>query len=259
VFTLTGLGTTQVHLITQHPGTPSGQATQIFAERYFDQPYLAFAGVQSGHNGGNRELCARQAMEWNLHLYRRQPAKPVVNLEAMYDTEGRDDPRAFTGDDARSLGWRSLLSGAAGYTYGTDLYQWRCDAAKGDDWRRAMALPSSRQMTALHDFFARLPWWKLIPAPERVRNQPAAWTRRSCFAVTDDLSMGVAYVPAQADVELDCTGMGPDLRVRWYNPREGRFEGPEIVAPQAAVQRFRPPGPADWALELRGSARSPAR
>src|ERR1017187_3481995 len=39
-------------------------------------------------------------MEWNLHLYRRQPPKPVVNLEAMYDTEGRNNPAAFVADDA---------------------------------------------------------------------------------------------------------------------------------------------------------------
>lgn len=250
---------TQVHLITQHPGTPSGQATQIFAEHYFDQPYLSYAGVQSGHNGGNRELCARQAMRWNLHLYRRQPTKPVVNLEAMYDTEGRDHPGAFTGDDARSLGWRSFLSGAAGYTYGTDLYRWRTDASKPEYWRRAMALPSSRQMTALHDFFARVPWWKLVPAPERVHNQPMDWTLQSCFAVAHDGTFAVAYIPAQRDVDLDCSAMHGPLRAAWFDPRSGRFVGTGLTLPQGTVQHFHPPSVGDWVLLIEVASPSSLR
>jgi Protein of unknown function (DUF4038)/Domain of unknown function (DUF5060) len=61
---------TAVHLITQHPGTPWNQPTPTFSDKYYDQPYLDIAGVQSGHNGGNREWCAHHAIEWMLHLYR---------------------------------------------------------------------------------------------------------------------------------------------------------------------------------------------
>jgi len=239
---------THVHLITQHPGTPCGDPTQTFAERYFDQTYMDFSSVQSGHNEGNREKCARQAMEWNLHLYRRQPTKPIVNLEAMYDTEGRDNPIAFTGDDSRSLGWRSLLSGAVGYTYGTEIYLWHTDPAKPDYWRRTKALPSSDQITHLHDFFCSLPWWKLTPAPERVLNQPSAYTLHSCFALTADMKTGVAYLPADQQIELDMTGMRTGMRARWYNPRVGKYVSASFSIAQGTTQHFNGPGQGDWVL-----------
>jgi len=71
------------------------------------------AGVQTGHNGGNRQRCAHHAIEWILHAYRREPHKPVINLEAMYDGQGENGWQAV---DARSLAWRSWLSGAKGIT-----------------------------------------------------------------------------------------------------------------------------------------------
>ena len=83
--------------------------------QYYDQPYLDIAGVQTGHNGGNRQRCAHHAIEWILHAYRHEPHKPVINLEAMYDGQGENGWQAV---DARSLAWRSWLSGAKGYTYG---------------------------------------------------------------------------------------------------------------------------------------------
>ena len=70
--------------------------------------------MQSGHNAGKLDWCARHAIEWPLHLYRHQPHKPVINVEAMYEAQAEKDWRAV---DARSLGWRRWLSGAAGYTY----------------------------------------------------------------------------------------------------------------------------------------------
>jgi hypothetical protein len=91
---------TSVHLITQHPGTPWNQPTPTFTDQYYDEPYLDIAAVQTGHNGGNLDWCAHHAIEWNLHLYRHKPHKPVINLEAMYDAQGEKGWRAI---DARGL------------------------------------------------------------------------------------------------------------------------------------------------------------
>ncbi len=81
---------------------------------------LSFAGDPTSHNGGNLELCARQAVEWNLRLYRCEPAKPVINLEVRYDTERKT---AFNAPGARSLGWPSWVSGAKNYTWGGEVKQ----------------------------------------------------------------------------------------------------------------------------------------
>ena len=38
---------TAVHLITQHPGTPWNQPTPTFSDKYYDEPYLDIAAVQT--------------------------------------------------------------------------------------------------------------------------------------------------------------------------------------------------------------------
>ncbi|HRZ37697.1 MAG TPA: DUF5060 domain-containing protein, partial [Candidatus Paceibacterota bacterium] len=44
---------TSVHLLTQYPGTPWNEPTPTFSDRYYEEPYLDIAGVQTGHNGGH--------------------------------------------------------------------------------------------------------------------------------------------------------------------------------------------------------------
>jgi|GEM_PF-4272748 len=252
--------TTTRHLITQHPGTTTGASTNTIAEQYFDRPYMDFAGDQSGHNGGRRDLCARQAIEWNLHLYRREPHKPVVNLEAMYDTEGRDRRGAFTADDARSLGWRSWLSGAMGYTYGTDLYQWIADRSKPEYWRQAMALPSATQMTHLRDFLAAIDWWRLEPKHEMISNQPTSPTERVTLARSTEGDLLVAYIPQGDRVEIDMAGMRGKMEAHWYDPVAGTFAGFKAPVATQGAQTLRAPRRGEWVLLLKSvSQRRSAR
>ncbi len=240
---------TSVHLITQHPGTPSGHETNDIIERYYDEPYLDFAGCQSGHNGGNRERCAHQAMEWNLHLYRREPHKPVINLEAMYDAA--DDRDAFKADDARSLGWRSVLSGAMGYTYGTWLFEWNTDSGSPVYWRTQMRLGSSGQMTILRDSLASVPWWRLEPHHERVMDQPREAVRRAALALTPDADVIVAYLPDDGARALDLSGLPThSWEALWLNPRDGETHPVGRVAAEPNAT-FTPPGEGDWVLLLR--------
>jgi hypothetical protein len=244
---------TPVHLITQHPGTTTGKPVNTIADAYFDRSYLDFAGDQTGHNGGNQELCARQAIEWNLQLHRREPHKPVVNLEAMYDTEGKT---AFNAYGARSLGWRSWLSGAVGYTYGTDLYQWKTDPAKAAYWRKALSLPSSGQMTHLHDFLAKLEWWRLVPAPELIQTPPTEYLHRSVLARTARGDLAVAYLPDQNGVDVDLSGFAAPVTTEWFDPTNGKFASTnEKPVLNQGGRRFTPPGKnsagdGDWVLVL---------
>jgi hypothetical protein len=179
------------HLITQHPGTPWNQPTPTFSDKYYDEPYLDIAAVQTGHNGGHVDWCAHHAIEWVLHLYRHEPHKPVINLEAMYDAQATNGWPAV---DARSLGWRSWFSGAMGNTYGAGDVPPKVPRGSGavwervtgpetyDFWKKALQWESAFQMRYLHDFLAALEWWRLEPAPEMIRNQPADLTRRMVLA-----------------------------------------------------------------------------
>ena len=250
---------TSVHLITQHPGTPSGQPVNTIAETYFDRPYLDFAGDQSGHNGGNLERCSRQAIEWNLHLFERRPPKPVINLEAMYDTDSPDTtrPNAWRGEDARRLAYQSWLSGAMGYTYGSDLYEWVSDASKPGYWAGIIKLPSSTEMKRLHDLLAQFPWWQLHPDHSRVLDLPKSFLKRPVFARTESFDTALAYLPTQEPIALNLEGFPEKLRARWYNPRTGEYLGhSEEPAPSSRVH-FTPPGSGDWVLVLESKQKEP--
>jgi hypothetical protein len=255
---------TAVHLITQHPGTPSNQPTPIFSDQYYDEPYLDIAAVQSGHNGGRLDWCARQAMEWVLHLYRHEPHKPVINLEAMYDALGEKGWRAV---DARGLGWRSWLSGACGYTYGAGdlppkvprgsgaIWKWVTDPEKYDHWKSALQWESAVQMQYLHDFLATIEWWRLAPAHELIRNQPQDVTRRMVLAKTAAGDLAVAYLPDNEFIELDAQTLPNPLRARWFDPTNGRYLPIESPDPTLATRRFAPPRKGDWVLLLEREAR----
>jgi hypothetical protein len=250
---------TGVHLITQHPGTPSNQPRATYSLQYYDQPYLDFAGVQSGHNGGNRQRCAHHATEWILDLYRHEPHKPVINLEAMYDGQGEAGWQAV---DARSLGWRSWLSGAMGYTYGAGdrapkvprgsggIWSWVTEAEKYDYWQKAVQWESADQMRYLHDFLAAIEWWRLEPAQPLIRNQAEEVTRRMVLAKSATGDLAVAYLPDNEAIEVDVSAFPAPLAARWFNPVEGRSTAIADPVKNRGTHRFAPPGKGDWVLLL---------
>ena len=251
---------TTVHLITQHPGTPWNQPIPTFSTKYYDQPYLDFVGVQTGHNAGNRNWCAHHAIEWNLHLYRHEPHKPVINLEAMYDAHGEQGWQAV---DARSLAWRSWLSGAMGYTYGAGdlppnvprgsgaVWKWVTDPGKYDYWKKALQWESAFQMQYLHDFLVAIEWWRLEPAHELIRNQPDDVTRCMVLAKTAASDLAVAYLPDNDAIEVDMSVFPAPLIACWFDPVSGRYTSVTGSIENKATHRFVPPAKGDWVLLLR--------
>jgi hypothetical protein len=250
---------TAVHLITQHPGTPWNQPTPTFSDKYYDEPYLDIAGVQTGHNGGHLDWCAHHAIEWVLHLYRHEPHKPVINLEAMYDARGENGWRAV---DARSLAWRTWLSGGMGYTYGAGdvppkvprgsgaVWKWVTDSQKYDYWKKAIQWDSAFQMQYLHDFLAAIEWWRLEPAHALIRNQPDDVTRRMVLAKTAAGDLAVAYLPSNEVIEIDVSAFPAPLKGRWFDPVHGRYTPINGRIENEGASRLSPPAQGDWVLLL---------
>jgi hypothetical protein len=250
---------TAVHLITQHPGTPWNQPRPTFSLQYYDQPYLDVAGVQTGHNGGSLQWCAHHAIHWNLDLYQHEPHKPVINLEAMYDAQGERGWRAV---DARSLGWRTWLSGAMGYTYGAGdvppkvpqgsgaVWKWVTDPDKYDYWPKALQWESAFQMQYVHDFLAGIEWWRLEPAHDLIRNQPDDVTRRMVLAKTAAGNLAVAYLPDNKAIEVDVSVFPAPLAARWFDPVRGQYTSVTRGIQNRGVRRFAPPAKGDWVLLL---------
>lgn len=250
---------TAVHLLTQHPGTPWNQPTPTFSNKYYDEPYLDIAGLQTGHNAGHLDWCAHHAIEWTLNLYRHEPHKPVINLEAMYDAQGETGWRAV---DARSLGWRSWLSGACGYTYGAGdlppkvpqgsgaVWKWVTEPEKYDYWKKALQWTSAFQMQYLHDFLAAIEWWRLEPAHELIRNQPNEVTRRMVLAKTTAGDLAVAYLPDNEAIEVDMSGFPAPLTARWFDPVQARYTSLTGSILNQGTHRFVSSAKGDWVLLL---------
>lgn len=255
---------TAVHLLTQHPGTPSKELTPIYTMQYYDRPYLDIAAVQTGHNGGDRQRCAHHALEWILHAYRHEPHKPVINVEAMYDGHGEKGWQAV---DARSLAWRSWLSGAKGYTYGAGdtapkipkgnggLWRWVTDREKYDYWENALQWESAFQMQHLHDFLDSIEWWALEPARELVRNQPDDVMRQMVLAATPRRDVAVAYLPTHDPIDVEVSALAAPLTAHWFDPVSGgRTPIPGRIRSEGS-HLFTPPADGDWVLVLKSEDR----
>jgi hypothetical protein len=242
------------HLITQHPGTPSGKPVNTFAEEYYDKSYLDFSMCQTGHNRGNRELCVWNAIHWNLSLYNREPHKPVINGEAFYHgtTNSTDKSKNGTETDVRSIGWYSWLSGAFGYTYGAlGIWNW----GKTTDeifvpWKEALKLNSSYQMKYLADFFGKINWWELEPCPQGVLNQPKEALNQVAFSRNQNGTLAVAYVPANCSAEIDLKQLTLPVNVQWFNPRENYYLPAKSDFTSQSVYHFTAPSEPDqdWVL-----------
>ncbi len=245
---------TALHLITQHPtGMDAPQ-------RYYDQPYLDFSGVQTGAGWGGKplsaEIAARCAIQCSLTLYNHNPHKPVINLESRYDSafNQKQMPRL-----PRSCGYWSFLSGCAGYSYGcAGLFNWGLTRPQDDpqasvwDWRFAMNRATSTDMKHMSDFFHGLDWWRLEPQEGWILNQAKDWTKRKVLARSTAGDLAVAYLPDNSAVTLQMTGFPAAMRSRWFNPKTGEAVDGEGPVPPVGNKTFaRPAGWEDALLVLR--------
>jgi len=234
------------HLITQHPS--SAQDARI----YHDKPALDFTGLQSGAGWGSNPLspatASRCAIQCTSLLYQMTPVRPVVNLEARYDSEFNQKqlPRL-----PRSCGYLTLLSGAAGYTYGcAGIWNWgQCAVGKDPqaspwDWRTGLRQPSSTEMKIMAEFFGKIEWWRLAPCHELIRDQAEDWTRRMVMAKTDKGDLAVAYLPDNPAIRIDTRSFAIPLRARWHNPRTGEQLAGERIEPGTSEVTFA--HPAGW-------------
>ncbi len=218
---------TSQHLIAQHPGTnlPAARA-------YQSKSYTDLCGLQSGAGWGSNpispETAAHTAVQWSLDLWHRRPVKPIIDLEARYDSDfGAKQLSRLP----RSCGYWSLLSGCTGYTYGSaGLWNWGLTDKKNWDsqetpwtWQEGLNRPSSTEIKHLAVFFERLPWWTLEPHHELILNQADSDTRHMVLAMSRQRNLAVAYLPDNASIQVDLTPLrfNSAPAVSWFNPLTG--------------------------------------
>jgi hypothetical protein len=184
--------------------------------------------------------------------------KPALFAEGNYERENNQEDTPDTTDETlrRQVLW-SLTSGAAGAFSGSS--DWKFD----DGWEGRLDTPSVAQITRLHQLFAGLPWWRLVPdTGNRLvtagRGTPVTTDRPMdvldsdyvTAARTPDGRYAVVYVPAGQTVTIDRSVLAAGVRTEWVDPASGAAadagNGAQLTPPGENSQ-----GDRDWLLLMR--------
>ena len=215
----------QKHLITYHPNGGNN------AIDYFNEDWLDADMFQSGHS--------RTVKEYSYVIKSKKSAtkRPVINGEARYENIlDRFWEKKYYGwlDDAdvRISAYWSIISGAAGYTYGcNDIWQMYEAKRKPNlnartDWFVALNLPGSGQMKFMKDLFEVLPWQKMKLNQDLILNNTPENESYILAAMDDNKNVMMAYTPTGKSINLDLTRMGSKkVKAYWFNPRSGKMLG----------------------------------
>ena len=216
------------HLISFHPTGGSGSAQYFHSEIWLD-----FNMRQNGHS-----ISYTERYHQTLDDYNREPAKPVLDAEPVYE----DHPINFNADEnghsvatdvRRPLYW-DLFSGAFGHTYGHhSVWQmWIADRQPVNlplmPWYEAINQPGAGQMIfgrllmESRPFLNRIPDNTIIVTDNVPSSIPGAG--RYAFVATRDQTgtYAMVYVPVgrKFTVRMDVI-KGKSIVAWWYNPRNG--------------------------------------
>lgn len=215
------------------------------------------------------------------------PLRPITNGEALYDAAGSTRVEPDNADRVRQAGYLTTLSGAFGYTLGvgrlTDPVN-TTDPIKGIfPWVNPTSYfntKSAEQMGFLRTVFYNRPWKDLQPkhcnpitatCGNLITNQGTAADQKMVVAVTTNLRYAIAYMPNNAQLDLECGSFSNFLSrwsKQWLNPTTGIYApitvNPPLKSGTASVYQFVPPllctgstngpdGKCDWVLILQDS------
>jgi hypothetical protein len=191
--------------------------------------------------------------------YQRQPAKPIVVTEPWYEfVEGNP-----TGQDIRLAAWGSILSGAAGHTYGGG-HVWQgsvpeAPSGSGGTWPIEIGAELSSfnyegavSMQHLASFFKNIDWWKMSPHPELVNDYPQPF----CLAIPGKEYIVYVRYGGMISLNIGEKGDEKEFSYYWYNPATGESTGKRQIKGNKTLQFTAPgmyPGTlnySDWVLHV---------
>lgn len=245
-------------LMTFHPGGRSGSS-----EWFHDDGWLSFNGRQNGHASVYRPYAS------TLEDYRLSPAKPVADLEPLYEDHPIDfrpdeEGHSTSADVRRALYW-DVFNGACGVAYGHHSVWQMYDPAKGRSpvnlplmtWRQALGQPASAQAGFLRRLVESRPFFSRVPAPEFIipSEVPSAVPGgNGRYRITAAADSGGTYAFVYAPVGRAFSvraGMlkGVRLTLWLFNPRTGKAVKTASLRNDGTPIEIRPPSPneaEDW-------------
>ena len=244
-------------LMTYHPQGESNSAV-LFP----DEPWLDFHFFQSGH--GARNSPNYRFNQKNLSV---KPLKPTLDGEPRYE----DHPVAWKPDslgwfddfDVRQAAYWSMLSGAAGHTYGNhNIWQMWEEGLEPISWARtnwneALQHDGAAQMGYMKQLFLARSWFKLVPDQSMILNENKEGAAYQMAAISNDENFALIYTPFGKTISTDLNRIsGKTIKAWWFNPRDGRIltigeysdKQPMDFTPHASGRG------SDWVLVLENKA-----
>jgi hypothetical protein len=168
----------------------------------------------------------------NLHVetlreYNRQPVKPFILIESIYENEHH-----VTSDRIRQQAYWSVLTGAAGHFYGNNPV-WNFGSPEKvfpaeQSWREALNSMGAKDMSRLQAQFGKMQWYTLVPDTENrflvAGYGQKASERYSTAAVTRDGKDVIVYVASEAPrkLSINLTKCLPNCKTFWVDPTNGK-------------------------------------
>jgi hypothetical protein len=239
------------HPVTIHPSDAARNTVE-------DPSVLDFDMLQTGH--GDRTSIPNTVNLVTVSLS-RAPKMPVLVGEVCY--EGIVE--ASRQEVQRFMFWASVLSGAAGHTYGANGI-WQVNTREqpfgpsphgrswGDTpWEVAYQLPGSQQLGFAKALLMHYPWWRLEPHPEWMEPH---WSKENylqsyCAGIPGELR--VAFLPATWDPpRLKQLENSVSYYAFYFNPASGKQYDLGKVTPDVngTWQASNAPIFQDWVLVL---------
>jgi hypothetical protein len=208
------------HPITIHPSSTARDSVE-------DPAVLDFDMLQTGH--GDRTSYPNTINKITTEL-RREPPMPVLVGEVCYEgilDENRQEVSRF-------VYWASMLSGAAGHTYGADGI-WQVNRADqpygpsphgrswgGPAWDVAAQLPGSLEVGLAKKLLERYEWWRLEPHPEWVEPHWSEQNYQLPYAAGIPGQLLLVFVPPMWDPpKVQHLESGTTYQAHFFNPRSG--------------------------------------
>ncbi len=182
-------------LVTIHP------TTMKWSQAMVDDPsVLDFSMILGGHSGWHSLGKMVDVLE---SVRRDEASMPVLNGEVCYEGIAGD-----CGPDVQRFAfWSSMLSGAAGHTYGANGI-WQVNRREQPfgaspsglnwgttPWDQAMDYRGSRHMELGRELLERYEWWRFQPHPEWIEPHAGPENRESAYAAGIPGRVRVFYLP----------------------------------------------------------------
>ncbi len=209
-----------LHLMTYHPNGGK-KATDAFNVEWLD-----FDMFQSGHDRSVKDF------EFIQECLEIKPIRPVINGEPRYENHpNKFNPEVYgwmDDSDVRCSAYWTMLTGAAGYTYGChDIWQMYSIEVEPiskarTGWKEALQLPGSRQMLYMKKLLTLFPWQKMLNDQNLIINDNPKGHEYMVCSIGLDKNFIIAYTPWGKPIQLDLSKMNSQkIKAFWYNPRSG--------------------------------------